>query len=328
MVFILVATLFYHWGSSGSVRAQQTPQPAEPVGERNAEHRPDLPDGRAVDYRSSLPFRWPTRVEDTGTGVIVNETHDLDRVARRQGRRSHPRDLCRRDLVCRDDLRESDPTMDIATLAPATLPSIVVPAVLGSSTRLAVRQRDCHRQPARPDRVPRPKASSPASAVRRGTRQCAPVRADSVRRRGQSRQFRWSTAEQQGRDDRHRRRTRQPNLLLADEINRAPAKVQSALLEVMQERRSHRPETHSVPRPFLVMATQNPIESEGTYPLPEAAVDRFMMKVLVDYPSRDRGVRDRRAGDRARTGGRVRIIDLTRRARCRRGRHRYTSIRR
>src|SRR5690242_19543175 len=76
------------------------------------------------------------------------------------------------------------------------------------------------------------------------------------------------------------------NLLLADEINRAPAKVQSALLEAMQELQvTIGRETHLVPRPFLVMATQNPIESEGTYPLPEAQVDRFMMKVLVDYPS-------------------------------------------
>ena len=76
------------------------------------------------------------------------------------------------------------------------------------------------------------------------------------------------------------------NLLLADEINRAPAKVQSALLEVMQERQvTIAGQTHQVPRPFLVMATQNPIETEGTYPLPEAQVDRFMMKVLVDYPS-------------------------------------------
>jgi MoxR-like ATPase len=75
------------------------------------------------------------------------------------------------------------------------------------------------------------------------------------------------------------------NFLLADEINRAPAKVQSALLEVMQERQvtiGH--ETHRVPQPFLVMATQNPIESEGTYPLPEAQVDRFMFKLVVDYP--------------------------------------------
>src|SRR5690349_17697322 len=76
------------------------------------------------------------------------------------------------------------------------------------------------------------------------------------------------------------------NFLLADEINRAPAKVQSALLEVMQEQQvTIGGETFQVPRPFLVMATQNPIESEGTYPLPEAQVDRFLMKVLVDYPS-------------------------------------------
>jgi MoxR-like ATPase len=76
------------------------------------------------------------------------------------------------------------------------------------------------------------------------------------------------------------------NLLLADEINRAPAKVQSALLEVMQERQvTIAGETHRVPNPFVVMATQNPIETEGTYPLPEAQVDRFMMKVLVGYPS-------------------------------------------
>src|SRR5712691_9466519 len=76
------------------------------------------------------------------------------------------------------------------------------------------------------------------------------------------------------------------NLLLADEINRAPAKVQSALLEVMQERQvTIGRQTFPVPDPFLVMATQNPIESEGTYPLPEAQVDRFMMKVLVDYPT-------------------------------------------
>jgi MoxR-like ATPase len=78
------------------------------------------------------------------------------------------------------------------------------------------------------------------------------------------------------------------NFLLADEINRAPAKVQSALLEVMQERQvtiGH--ETRPVPSPFLVMATQNPIESEGTYPLPEAQVDRFMLKILVGYPEHD-----------------------------------------
>lgn len=76
------------------------------------------------------------------------------------------------------------------------------------------------------------------------------------------------------------------NLLLADEINRAPAKVQSALLEVMQEHQvTIGRETFAVPEPFLVMATENPIESEGTYPLPEAQVDRFMMKVLVGYPT-------------------------------------------
>jgi MoxR-like ATPase len=76
------------------------------------------------------------------------------------------------------------------------------------------------------------------------------------------------------------------SFLLADEINRAPAKVQSALLEVMQERQvTIGSTTYPVPDPFLVLATQNPIETEGTYPLPEAQVDRFMMKVLVDYPS-------------------------------------------
>jgi MoxR-like ATPase len=76
------------------------------------------------------------------------------------------------------------------------------------------------------------------------------------------------------------------NLLLADEINRAPAKVQSALLEVMQERQvTIGRETYPVPDPFLVLATQNPIETEGTYALPEAQVDRFMLKVLVDYPT-------------------------------------------
>lgn len=76
------------------------------------------------------------------------------------------------------------------------------------------------------------------------------------------------------------------NLLLADEINRAPAKVQSALLEVMQEKQvTIGRETHKVPSPFLVLATQNPIETEGTYALPEAQVDRFMLKVLVGYPT-------------------------------------------
>src|SRR6195952_1608967 len=76
------------------------------------------------------------------------------------------------------------------------------------------------------------------------------------------------------------------NLLLADEINRAPAKVQSALLEVMQERQvTLGGDSFPMPDPFLVLATQNPIESEGTYPLPEAQIDRFLLKVLVDYPS-------------------------------------------
>ena len=76
------------------------------------------------------------------------------------------------------------------------------------------------------------------------------------------------------------------NFLLADEINRAPAKVQSALLEVMQERQvTIAGETYPLPKPFLVLATQNPIESEGTYPLPEAQVDRFLFKLIVDYPT-------------------------------------------
>jgi len=78
------------------------------------------------------------------------------------------------------------------------------------------------------------------------------------------------------------------NFILADEINRAPAKVQSALLESMQERQvSIGDKTHKLPTPFLVMATQNPIEQEGTYPLPEAQVDRFMLKILIDYPTRE-----------------------------------------
>ena len=77
------------------------------------------------------------------------------------------------------------------------------------------------------------------------------------------------------------------NLILADEINRAPAKVQSALLEAMQERQvTIGDETYPLPAPFLVLATQNPLEQEGTYPLPEAQIDRFMMKVIVDYPTR------------------------------------------
>ena len=78
------------------------------------------------------------------------------------------------------------------------------------------------------------------------------------------------------------------NLVLADEINRAPAKVQSALLEAMQEHQVTIGETsHLVPEPFLVLATQNPIEHEGTYPLPEAQIDRFMLKIRVDYPNRE-----------------------------------------
>ena len=77
------------------------------------------------------------------------------------------------------------------------------------------------------------------------------------------------------------------NLVLADEINRAPAKVQSALLEAMQERQvTLGDETYNLPEPFLVLATQNPIEQEGTYPLPEAQVDRFMLKVIIGYPER------------------------------------------
>ena len=78
------------------------------------------------------------------------------------------------------------------------------------------------------------------------------------------------------------------NFILADEINRAPAKVQSALLEAMQERQvTIGEETFDLPKPFLVMATQNPIEQEGTYPLPEAQVDRFMLKVVVNYPQKE-----------------------------------------
>ncbi|WP_449303558.1 AAA family ATPase, partial [Porphyromonas endodontalis] len=78
------------------------------------------------------------------------------------------------------------------------------------------------------------------------------------------------------------------NFVLADEINRAPAKVQSALLESMQERQvTIGDTTYPLPKPFLVMATQNPLEQEGTYPLPEAQVDRFMLKVHIDYPSRE-----------------------------------------
>ena len=88
------------------------------------------------------------------------------------------------------------------------------------------------------------------------------------------------------------------NIILADEINRAPAKVQSALLEAMQERQvTIGDHTHALPEPFLVLATQNPIEQEGTYPLPEAQVDRFMLKVRVGYPTREqeRQILDRMA---------------------------------
>lgn len=90
------------------------------------------------------------------------------------------------------------------------------------------------------------------------------------------------------------------NFVLADEINRAPAKVQSALLEAMQEKQvTIGTETFSLPNPFLVMATQNPVEQEGTYPLPEAQMDRFMLKVVIDYPTLDeekRIIRENLAG--------------------------------
>ena len=105
------------------------------------------------------------------------------------------------------------------------------------------------------------------------------------------------------------------NFLLADEINRAPAKVQSALLEVMQEQQvTIGGQTFPVPRPFLVMATQNPIEAEGTYPLPEAQVDRFLMKVLVDYPSvgEEASVVGRSLGDEPEVRERLTLEDLDR----------------
>src|SRR2546421_8817210 len=105
------------------------------------------------------------------------------------------------------------------------------------------------------------------------------------------------------------------NFLLADEINRAPAKVQSALLEVMQEQQvTIGGETFPVPRPFLVMATQNPIEAEGTYPLPEAQLDRFLMKVLVDYPSlgEEAAVVGRSLGDEPEVRERLSLHDLER----------------
>ena len=92
------------------------------------------------------------------------------------------------------------------------------------------------------------------------------------------------------------------NFVLADEINRAPAKVQSALLEAMQERQvTIGSETFKLPEPFLVLATQNPIEQEGTYPLPEAQVDRFMLKVVIDYPKQEEEkliIRQNISGDR------------------------------
>ena len=97
------------------------------------------------------------------------------------------------------------------------------------------------------------------------------------------------------------------NLVLADEINRAPAKVQSALLEAMQERQVTLGDaTHPLPDPFLVLATQNPIEQEGTYPLPEAQVDRFLLKVKVGYPTPGRGAPDPRPHDLGRGAARSR----------------------
>ncbi|HWF52564.1 MAG TPA: MoxR family ATPase [Solirubrobacteraceae bacterium] len=105
------------------------------------------------------------------------------------------------------------------------------------------------------------------------------------------------------------------NFLLADEINRAPAKVQSALLEVMQEQQVTIGGTsYTVPAPFIVMATQNPIESEGTYPLPEAQVDRFLMKILVDYPTvgEEAAVVGRSLGVQATVRERLSLDDLRR----------------
>jgi MoxR-like ATPase len=105
------------------------------------------------------------------------------------------------------------------------------------------------------------------------------------------------------------------NLLLADEINRAPAKVQSALLESMQERQVTLGDaTHPLPEPFLVFATQNPIEHEGTYPLPEAQVDRFLLKVKVDYPKKEeeRQVLDRMMSGELPAVGRVLTADAVR----------------
>jgi MoxR-like ATPase len=109
------------------------------------------------------------------------------------------------------------------------------------------------------------------------------------------------------------------NFLLADEINRAPAKVQSALLEVMQEQQvTIGGETFPMPHPFLVLATQNPIEAEGTYPLPEAQVDRFLMKVIVDYPTpgEESAVVGRSLGAQAEVHERLSLEDLDRFARA------------
>ncbi len=108
------------------------------------------------------------------------------------------------------------------------------------------------------------------------------------------------------------------NFVLADEINRAPAKVQSALLESMQERQITIGETtHPLPRPFLVLATQNPIEQEGTYPLPEAQVDRFMLKLKLDYPSveEEREILDRMGGPTLPTAEPVVSLDDVKRVR-------------
>ena len=119
------------------------------------------------------------------------------------------------------------------------------------------------------------------------------------------------------------------NFLLADEINRAPAKVQSALLEVMQERQvtiGHN--TYPVPEPFLVLATQNPIESEGTYPLPEAQVDRFMLKVLVDYPAHDEELTVVARSLEATPGARAGAVARRAQGAAGAGRRRCTSIRR
>ena len=99
------------------------------------------------------------------------------------------------------------------------------------------------------------------------------------------------------------------NLVLADEINRAPAKVQSALLEAMQEQQvTIGGETFKLDDPFLVMATQNPVEQEGTYPLPEAQTDRFMLKVVVDYPNRDEELKILRRMSKTSTSFKVRPV--------------------